>query len=457
MAENALDIAESPTPFALAASNPMLGQLTRPALKALVDRGVLVEIGPDDHLVRQGAPSDAAYLLICGEVEILVETAYGSVQLARLTAGTLVGEVGIFADIPRTASVIARGAVHAMRFARADILAAGAESPEFLRSVMGKLGQQLSTYNSALGFYTNALTALEQRNFDLRLLDDLMQPTPELANFGHTFRRIAEQIMLRQAHDREMASAAAIQRAILPDPELTTGRISNLDIHTFMRPAKEVGGDLYDVFLIDADTIAITIGDVSGKGVPASLFMAVTQSVIRLALRHGGDLSEQIRAANDLLVSYNRETMFVTLFCGVIDLSTGVLTYCNCGHNAPLLLRKTQDDFEKLKSTGPPLALTQDTLYSTRELMLAPDDCLVMFTDGITEATNSQDVQYGNERLEQTIRSWRALPPADLVNQIIASASDFAADAPQYDDMTCLAIVYRARVDEAPAAPLATE
>jgi phosphoserine phosphatase RsbU/P len=432
--------------FELAAANPLLGQMSEHALKSLMTCSVLVEIGADEHLVRQGASSDAAYLLVDGEVDVLIENSYGSVHLNRLSAGAVVGEIGVFTDLPRNASVVARGPIRALRFTREDLLMAGTESPRFFCSIMSKLGQHISTYNHALGFFTNALTAIEQRDFNLRLLDDLMYPMPELINFSQTFRRIAEQIIWRQAHNKEMDSAAAIQRAFLPDALLMSGHASHLEIFADMKPAKEVGGDLYDFFFIDRDKLAITIGDVCGKGVPASLFMAVTQSVIRLALRQGGEFSEQINVANDLLVSYNKETIFVTLFCAVIDLTKGDMIYCNCGHNAPLLMRKSQDVFERLKATGIPMGLDSGVNYLAREISLAPDDCLVLFTDGITEAMNIQNEQYGEVRLEQTVRKWRELPPSKLVNLIIDAAREFAGEAPQSDDMTCLSVVYRSAV-----------
>ncbi len=427
--------------FELANANPLLGQMSERALKSLMTCIVLVEISAGDHLVRQGAPSDAAYLLVDGEVDALVENSYGSVHLGRSSAGAVLGEIGVFTDLPRSASVIARGPIRALRFARDDILVAANDSPAFLRAIMGKLGQYIYTYNNAIGFFTNALAAIEQRNFDLGILNDLMCPVPELVNFSQTFRRIAEQIILRQAHNKEMDSAAAIQRAFLPDPMLMGGHISNFEINAKMRPAKEVGGDLYDFFFIGEDKLAITIGDVVGKGVPASLFMAVTQSVVRLALRR--DLSKQINVANDLLASNNKETMFVTLFCAIIDLTKGAMTYCNCGHNAPLLMHRSQDVFERLKSTGIPMGLDSGVNYLTREIPLAPDDCLVLFTDGITEAMNSQNEQYGELRLELTVRKWRECSAHELVDLIIDSAREFAGDAPQSDDMTCLCLAIK--------------
>jgi sigma-B regulation protein RsbU (phosphoserine phosphatase) len=205
----------------LATANPLLGQMTERALKSLMTGSVVVEIGANEHLIRQGTPSDAAYLLVDGEVDVLIENSYGPVHMARLSAGALVGEIGVFTDLPRNASVVAIGPARALRFARDDILAAGNDSPRFLRSVMSALGRHIYTYNHAIAFFTNALAAIEQRNFDLRLLNDLMYPVPELIKFSQTFRRIAEQIMLRQAHNKDMDSAAAIQRAFLPAPIVT--------------------------------------------------------------------------------------------------------------------------------------------------------------------------------------------------------------------------------------------
>jgi serine phosphatase RsbU (regulator of sigma subunit)/CRP-like cAMP-binding protein len=438
----ASDSVRNLTFFDLASGNALLGHLSRPVLDTLLRHSSLVEIDDNHRLINQGAASDAAYLLVDGEVDVLIENSYGSVHLTRLSAGALFGEIGVFTGLARNASVAAHGHVRVLKFGREDILTAGNASPGFLRSIMSTLGRQLSTYYGALTFFENALTAIEQRNFNLGILNDLMFPVPELINFSQTFRRFAEQIMLRQAHNKDMDSAAAIQRAFLPDPILMTGHASNLDIYADMRPAKEVGGDLYDFFFIGESRLAITIGDVVGKGIPAALFMAVTQSAIRLALRQDGHLYKQIKAANELLVSYNRETLFVTLFCGVIDLSTGILTYCNCGHNPPLLVHRDRDRLERLKLSGMPLALDSGVDYSSHEIRLASGDCLVLFTDGITEAMNSRNELYGDARLEQLVKNGRELRSIDLVKRVITAATEFAGHTPQSDDMTCLTLVY---------------
>jgi sigma-B regulation protein RsbU (phosphoserine phosphatase) len=424
----------------LATANPLLGQLSKDDRQSLIASGVLVTIADGEQLIRQGAPSDAAYLLVEGEVAVLVETAYGLVQLAKLGAGSLVGEVGVFTDVVRTATVRARGRIRAVRFDQNELIRAGTNNPAFLRSIMANLGQYIKTFNNALGFYTNALTAIEQETFDLRLLDDLMQPMPELVNFAETFRRMAKQVILRQEHRKEMVNAAAIQHAFLPDLPLSIPSAPNLDLHAEMLSAKEVGGDLYDLFLIDEQHLAITIGDVSGKGIPAALFMAVTQSVLRLVLRQGNELARHICAANELIISFNKESLFATLFCGVLHLPTATLAYCNCGHNPPIILRRGEESLQRLARTGPPLGLLAGAAYFIREIQLAGDDCLVLFTDGITEAFDESNQPYGDSRLEGTIKKEQGKPARDMITQIFDSVRQFAGDALQSDDMTCLAL-----------------
>ncbi len=166
---------------------------------------------------------------------------------------------------------------------------------------------------------------------------------------------MAAQIAQKRAHEAEMASAAAIQRAMLPSMQPSDFAEGQLDIFAHMIPAREVGGDLYDIVKLDENRVVITIGDVCGKGIPASLFMAITQTVMRLVVRSGQDLQAEINAANKLLVANNREDMFTTLFCGVIDVPSGTMTYCNCGHNPPLVLRRGESTFEPLRNCGPPL------------------------------------------------------------------------------------------------------
>jgi phosphoserine phosphatase RsbU/P len=426
----------------LARSSPILAALSPDAVERLLRLAKPIDLGMQQVLVRQGDRSNCAYLILDGELEVYVETAFGEVSIAHTSKGALIGEIGVFADLPRNATVRASGGgVRALRFDRADLLDAGDAHPALLRSVIGRLGALVTRFNNAIGLYTNAVAALEQDDFDISILDGLRQPGPELADFAVHFRRMAEQIVQRRARQAEMASAAAIQRAMLPGTQPTNLAEGPFDIFTHMIPAREVGGDLYDIVELPKNRVVISIGDVCGKGVPAALFMAVTQTVMRLVVRSGHDLQAEMGAANDLLVANNSESMFATLFCGVIDVLSGAMTYCNCGHNPPLLLRKGASEFESLGACGPPLGLVERVTHRPRSIALAAGDMLVLYTDGVIEAENHDSAQFGTERLKQILVGMHGQPARRVVERIIERVAEFANGAPQSDDITCTAVV----------------
>jgi serine phosphatase RsbU (regulator of sigma subunit) len=254
-------------------------------------------------------------------------------------------------------------------------------------------------------------------------------------------RLMAAQMAEKRARDAEMASAAAIQRAMLPEAQQESFAEGQLDIFAQMIPAKEVGGDLYDIVKLDENHVVITIGDVCGKGVPAALFMAISQTVMRLSVRSSENLQAEIGAANNLLVANNRETMFTTLFCGVLDVTTGTMTYCNCGHNPPLVLRKGESTFEQLRNSGPALAIMDDISYGVRSITLVPGDMLFLYTDGVSEAEDPQQDMFEMPRLEQALLETRDRPARSVVEHVVKRVTEFAKGAPQSDDITCVAVV----------------
>lgn len=421
-------------------ANPIFATLDDAALAPLVAGGRFITVAPGEKLVCQDDASDAMYLVVEGTAQILVETSYGPVELASLAAGQLFGEIGAFASIPRTATVVAIDTVRAFRIGREGVIALGRAHPDVLLEVVGLLGRRIATINRAIGYYTQALAALEHPEFDAAILDDLTHPVPELVNFAQTLKRMAEQIVLRRGQRQEMANAAAIQRAMLPGdpPPEIAGRC---DVFAFMRPAKEVGGDLYDHFLLDNDRLVIAIGDVSGKGVPAALFMAISRTVLRLTVRESGDFAAAIVRANNLLSADNEQSMFVTMFCAILDLASGDLVYCNCGHNPPALLR-ADGALEELKGTGPPLGAMPGIAYHTQTVRIEPGDRLFLYTDGVTEATTAEEILFGEQRLHAALRELGEIPSRALVEGVVAVVDRFVTEAPQFDDITALALCY---------------
>lgn len=443
-----LPLAEPQAALAALRAHPAFAALPEATVRALAEHAALARFAPGEALLRQGEASAAAFLLLSGEAEVVVEISYGAVHVARLAANSLIGEVGLFANLPRIATVKATTTVEALRLARDDLLRAGGTAPTLLLSVIRQLGAHLGTINQAIGFHTHAVAALERHDFDPKILDELLNPVPELIDFAHTFRRMAEQIARRRKEHDELASAATIQRAMLPERLPLMGEPARFDLHAEMQPAREVGGDFYDFFRIDEHRLGFAIGDACGKGIPAALFMAVTRTVLRLVAREQVDVASGIRRANGLLSADNASSMFATVFYGVLDLSSGEVVYCNCGHNPPILLRG-DGARELLKRTGPPIAIAEDAPYTMRKVVLAPGEGLFLYTDGATEASAADGTEFGEERLMAALAAARLGSARERVRAIMAAVDAFAAGAPQFDDVTCLALTYSPR----PAAP----
>lgn len=426
----------------LVSSHPLMSHLPIEALADLVARGTCVVFAPGEFLMRRGETSDFALFLVEGTADVFIDTAYEDVHLAACTGPAVVGEIGAFTGVPRTAHVRATSPVRALRISAQDLTQAGHAHPDFLAAALGQIGTRFATFNQAVGFYSTALNALERQDFDLRLLDDLRNPLPELANFAQSFRRLAEEIMVRQAQRREMASAAAIQRAMLPETLKAAELSERAEVHAHMQPAMEVGGDFYDLFLLSDGRLVVTVGDVSGKGTPASLFMSSVQTALRYVLRHEADLSAALGIVNELLCATNREDMFVTLFCGVLDLDTGELNYCNCGHGDCLILR-ADCTLERPKVSSIAVGLADHARFRAERTQLAPGDRLFLFTDGLGDATDLSEAQFGEERLEAAVKAACGKPTAEFVAHVLGEVERFTGDAPQFDDITALALTYR--------------
>ena len=210
-----------------------------------------------------------------------------------------------------------------------------------------------------------------------------------------------------------------------------------------MDPAKEVGGDFYDFFMVDDSHLAIVVADVSGKGVPAALFMVIGKTLIKDHTQPGRDLGEVFTQVNNLLCESNSEGLFITAFEGVLDLMTGEFRYVNAGHEIPFLCKKG-GAFEPYKiKAGFVLAGMEGIRYRCGSMQLEPGDRIFQYTDGVTEATNKANELYGMERLQTVLCENVSLAPSELLSKIKADIDTFVGDAPQFDDITMLCMEYR--------------
>jgi len=251
----------------------------------------------------------------------------------------------------------------------------------------------------------------------------------------------------------ELRAAREIQMGMLPDPKAIAGIPANLDFHALLEPAQEVGGDLYDAFMLDERRLFFMIGDVSGKGVPASLFMALIKTLCKsLARREQTELGQILSSLNDEIALDNPTAMFVTAIIGVIDSVSGEIELCNAGHNAPILLHSMQAPRELDGAGGPPLCLDAGVTYPTQRLRLDSGDILVLITDGVTEAENSQQAQYGLDRTLHCLAQGPPITAAAVCQKLHADVKNFTAGAAPSDDLTLLAVGFRKSLPTTPSA-----
>lgn len=236
-------------------------------------------------------------------------------------------------------------------------------------------------------------------------------------------------------HDLQVATR--VQRSFLPGETLDT---ASSHIHATMHAAKEVGGDFYDFFPLDDHRIGVVIGDVAGKGVPASLFMAVTRTVIRATARYVEDgPGKCLEMVNETLVDASRSDLFVTVFYGIYDQRDGSLVYANGGHNPPVLVAPGRA--ERLPLTGGvALAMFEGLPYEVGRVEIPPDGKLFIYTDGVPEATNREEEEFGYERMEANLLTSAERSPRDTIETMLRTVEEFVGEAAQFDDITMLVL-----------------
>jgi CRP-like cAMP-binding protein len=413
--------------------------LTEANVDYLIETGERRTFDPGAILVAQGDSSDSVMLILSGEVIVTADSARGVVPISTLYAPSLIGEMGALAQLRRTATVRACSHVDVLQIGRDALIEVARATPTLLIDIIGRMGDRMRKFNGAIGLYTHALGAIEQHEFDPALLEELRNPIPDLIDFGHTFGRIAEQIILRRQRDDEMASAAVIQRALLPRVGAFAEE-TGLDVFAAMTPARDVGGDFFDLIQLSDGRVAFGVGDVCGKGVPAALFMGITRTLIRIHLRETPDLPGAILKTNAYLTNNNAAELFATLYYATFDPRSGAIEYVSCGHLAGLV-RRADGAVEKLLAGGLPVGLFDQLKANVRHAALRRGDLLLIYSDGVTEAENTEKSEFGVERLIDVLERTKGSKAAETVGHIDAAVEEFTRGQPQFDDITCLALV----------------
>ncbi|NOU48220.1 MAG: fused response regulator/phosphatase [Bacteroidales bacterium] len=300
---------------------------------------------------------------------------------------------------------------------------------------------------SAYGDMENIRTAMNRGAFDF-LTKPINFEDLEIT-INKTLDEIGLQHMAMKEHDQlisiqqDLSVARDIQQGILPKTFPPFPGRTDLEIFASMTAAKEVGGDFYDFFMIDNDRLGFVIGDVSGKGIPAAIFMAVSRTLIRATGLNGASPGECLQYVNNLLCNESVSCMFVTVFYGIMNMKTGELEYANAGHNPPYILRDGSMTVEELKSTGDIiLGCFEGHEFASMKIQLNPKDGILLFTDGVTEAFNRKDEIYGEERLVNLLTTLQSLSTSKIVNSIVDDVNLFSQGMAQSDDITLLSLKY---------------
>jgi len=297
---------------------------------------------------------------------------------------------------------------------------------------------------SAYGDMENIRTAMNRGAFDF-----LTKPI-NFEDLEITINKTLEEISIQRnfifEHDqlisiqRDLNVAREIQQGILPQTFPPFPDRKDFEIFASMVAAREVGGDFYDFFMIDNNRLGFVIGDVSGKGIPAAIFMAVSRTLIRATGLKGMKAGECLQYVNNLLCNESVSCMFVTVFYGILDTKTGMVEYANGGHNPPFVV-KPDGQYRMIGSSGDPiLGCFEEQTFATSTTRLAPGEGILLYTDGITEAFNVAGEAYGEERLGALINALGEPAVQPMVNAIIADVNRFALGTLQSDDITLLCL-----------------
>ncbi len=298
---------------------------------------------------------------------------------------------------------------------------------------------------SAYGDMDNIRTAMNRGAYDFITkpvnFDDLE------ATINKTLGEITSIRQWMHDHDQlvsiqhDLNISRDIQQAILPKKFPPFPDKKSFDIYASMVAAHQVGGDFYDFFLIDDNRLGFVIGDVSGKGISAAIFMAVSRTLIRATALKGDSVSDCMQYANNLLCKESVSSMFVTVFYGILNTKTGEIDYVNAGHNPPYRLSAAGISIVEM-TEGLALGVVNDFTYHSKKIHLKKGEQLLLYTDGVIEAFNLEETAFGEKKFESLLKNSLKLPIKKIIDNAFTEVNKFAGDAPQSDDITLLGITF---------------
>jgi phosphoserine phosphatase RsbU/P len=370
-------------------------------MEALSECEVLV-LPAGTALLKPGEPNDTVYVLLSGRLAAILDPAMPAEAGIPIQPGESVGELSAIDGQAVSALVMSLTDVRLLVLPRDLFWQRLNVIPTVSRNLLAELAKRMRRGNEVM-------LEVQRQQLELEFLRQELDTARQL-----------------------QASMLPLRRPMFPDRQ-------DIDIAATMEPASAVGGDLFDAFFIDDSTLFFCIGDVSGHGIPAALFMARCIGLLRIAAMSSRRPDRLLQRVNEQLCAGNDANMFVTLFCGVLDVTTGRLVYTNGGHCAPLLVKGGEATVLPIPK-GALIGAIPGLRYVAREMLLAPGATLVCFTDGVSEACNAADEEFSEERLRAMLGALSADTPAAMLDAVRAAVAEFSGHAPLMDDCTLLAV-----------------
>ena len=379
----------------------------------------VVDLESGEILFREGDPGEHMYIVVSGELEILkAPNTDNELILNRIPPGQYIGEMSIVTGAPRTASVRAHGDVSLLCMSRAQLQDLLHLHPQLASIMVNVLSQRLDN--------TNAST-----------FRDLTEKNRQLQKAFDELKEAQEQLIEKERLERELKVAAEIQMSILPDD---LPLVEGFDFGGRILPARQVGGDFYDVFPLDEHKLGVLIGDVADKGVPSAIFMARAHALIIAEADSIISPGEVLRRVNRHITRLEKSTQFVTALYGVLDINSGEFAYARAGHEPPMILNPDGNVHRLPHKPGMALGLWENIALDEYSIHLPKDSLLVMFTDGMTDCRNPLGEPYGIERIRKTISGLGKVTAQKSCDELFDSLMLYQSGAKQDDDVTLVAI-----------------
>jgi serine phosphatase RsbU (regulator of sigma subunit) len=369
-------------------------------------------------ILQEGATGRELYLIVEGLVEVVKGHGAEELVVAKRRPGEFFGEMGIIEDSPRFATVRALEPTRLLEFSEPDLRSVLAQQPLLLYQAVRVLSARL-------------------READLQMIADLQRKNQELAQAYRELQQAQAALVEKERLERELELARELQQSILPRefPDLPGFKCVPRN-----RPARQVGGDFYDVIPLTGGRVGLVMADVSDKGLAAALYMALTRSLIHVEAKHSDSPRQVLLNTHRLLMELGQTDMFVTVFYGVLDPAQRTLHYARAGHDRPLLYCAGTGECRFLAADGMLLGLLEEVRLEEVDVALHPGDLLVLYTDGVTDANSPTGEFFGVNRLRELVSTARAVDAHGLCDLIFERVTRFQAGATQYDDMALLVV-----------------